>query len=315
MKLHSDTRPFDQIDYDNLHSKNIFIQFPIPKICNMEPHYCPYCFHQEFFQNKENIQPYKDNIGFSIEEFDQWMLTHIYPNFSKIVVHCAGGEPFIPSNLDIISELFRFSYSRVRFDLLTNCMFTGNRIPDWVNLHGGRIHRIGCTFHRKVIGKRKDLCDRFDLNVHKLIDAGVKVYVKELLWKDELLDILRNRNRWIKRGVQFNIQDVQSIDGSPQNYNAHDLAFISDEYKHLGNYCSCWQGWHSISIRGYDIAAGDVVACWLDPKIIGNVKDNTLSMNFKVEIDESLRRRNVTGGDYNYSDKGTYIRDRKGCEH
>ena len=106
------------------------------------------------------------------------------------------------------------------------------------------------------------------------------------------------------------IQDFQALDGSPPDYSHYEISLVSNEYKHKGQYCSCWEGWKSIQIRGYDIGKGDVLACWLDPKIIGNIKNNTFNPNFKVYIDQLLGRRNVVGVPIKYNDRGTYNRDR-----
>ena len=307
MHLHNDTRPIKQIDKDNLEANRIFIQYPIPKICNLR---CPYCFHSDYFNGRPDTVKYADIIGFTTEQFRIWMETHIYSNFNEIVIHFAGGEPFFSSNTQMISSIANYIPHQVKFDFLTNGLFNdlGSCVLEQIIR---RIHRVGCTYHRDTLTFKQAAL--FHNNVKILRDLGIPVYVKELLHKNHLLDILKHRNYWRDQGIDFKIQDIQSADASPQGYNAKDLALIADEYKHQGHYCSCWQGWKSISIRGYDIAAGNVVACWLDPKIIGNVADNTLNLNFRVEIDDNLARRNVTGGDFQYSNKGTFDRDRKIC--
>jgi hypothetical protein len=312
MSINDDNRPFKQIDDENLNSKKAFIQYPIPKICNLR---CEYCFHQDYFQGRPDTVRYANNIGFTPDQFQLWMDTHIFPNFDEIVMHFSGGEPFFGSNWPTILGFFIWGEPRVKFDFLTNGLFEDSCISKHLKNNKHKIHRVGCTFHRKTIGNSQSLCRLFSQNVQALHDAGVNVYVKELLHKEDMLAILKHRNYWENQDVPFKIQDVQNLDGTYVDYNARDLALIDDEYEHQGHYCSCWQGYRSISIRGYDIAAGNVVACWLDPKIIGNVRDNTLDLNFRVEIDSSLGRRNVTGGDYPYSSEGTFDRDRRPCEH
>jgi len=311
MNLHHDSRPLQEIDTENLSSKKVFIQYPIPKICNLR---CEYCFHQEFFQGRPDSVKYATTRGFTKDEFKLWMDTHIYPNFDEIVIHAAGGEPFHLTNRMVIEGIFQDIESRVRVDFLTNGLWDRKSLSH-IKGHHEKIHRVGFTFHRKTIGKNDELVKRFHYNVLTLAQLGIPVYVKELLFKDKIMDILKAREMWALAGIPFKIQDVQPLDDSPQDYNFRDLVLIDDEYKHQGHYCSCWQGWRSISIRGYDIAAGNVVACWLDPKIIGNVADNTLSLDFGVEIESATGRRNVTGGEYSYSTEGTFNRDRKPCEH
>ena len=309
MNLHNDTRPTKEIDEENLNSKKIFIQYPISKICNLR---CSYCFHYEYFKGRLDSIKYAHINGFTSYEFTTWMKTHIYPNFEEIVLHFSGGEPFFSSNTPAIFGIVNNLHHNVKIDILTNGLF--DSFADYVvNQIKHRIYRIGCTFHRLILTNKQQAL--FHNNVKILRDFGINVYVKELLHKDHLLNILKHRDYWLDQGVDFKIQDIQNLDGSPTNYNIRDLALITDEYKHQGNYCSCWQGYRSISIRGYDIAAGNIIACWLDPKIIGNIADNTLNLNFRVEINTSHGRRNVTGGDYFYSNNGTFERDRKPCEH
>lgn len=309
MNLHNDNRTLDQIDKENLSSDKVFIQYPIRKICNLR---CSYCFHKEYFDNSPNVESYKNNRGFMSKEFYRWMDTHIYSNFNEIIIHFSGGEPFYNINIPSIRNVM--SNVDAKFDFLTNGISINDSVLELLSKFKSKIHRIGFTYHRDVI-EATSLSAKFNNSVMAVHNIGIPVYVKELLHKDRLLDILKHKRYWESLTIPFKIQDFQNLDGSPIYYNAKDLALIDDEYKHQGHYCSCWQGYRSISIRGYDIAAGDVIACWLDPKIIGNVADNTLSLNFRVEINKSLGRRNVKGDNYSYSDKGTFERDRKPCEH
>lgn len=309
MNLHSDNRTLDKINKENLTSSKIFIQYPIRKICNLR---CSYCFHQEYFDRSPNVMPYANTRGFMSTEFKKWMETHIYTNFNEIIIHFSGGEPFYNINVPSIRNVM-FN-TNAKFDFLTNGVSITDTTLDILSEFKSKIHRIGFTYHRDL-EQSTTLSSIFEDNVMTVYNMGIPVYVKELLHKDYLLDILNRKRHWEKLNIPFKIQDLQNLDSSPVHYNARDLMLIDDEYKHQGKYCSCWQGYRSISIRGYDIAAGDVIACWLDPKIIGNVAENTLSLNFCVEINELLGRRNVTGGNYSYSDKGTFERDRKSCEH
>lgn len=313
MNINDDNRPLSQIDDENLNSDKIFIQFPIPKICNLR---CSYCFHQDYFQGRPDTVKYADSLGFTLEEFGIWMRTHIYPNFNEVVMHFSGGEPFVPENMDKIFYTVIECLMSVKLDFLTNGLFNLDMLKSKLGMYLTKdtVHRVGFTYHREAM-ENKDNRSKFNKNILALHEMGVPVYVKELLHKEHMLSILKHRSAWLERGIPFKIQDVQNLDGTYMDYNARDLSLIDDEYEHQGHYCSCWQGYRSISIRGYDIAAGNVIACWLDPKVIGSVPDNTLDLNFRVEIDTSLGRRNVTGGEYPYSDKGTFERDRKPCEH
>lgn len=307
--IHNDLRPIQEIEYENLNSNKVFIQYPIPKICNLR---CKYCFHSEYFNKREDTIKYELIKGFTNDNFIAWMDKHIYSSFDKIVIHPSGGEPFFSSNLQEIKILTEITSSNVTLDFLTNGLFDSSVISFILTIKE-KIHRIGFTYHTDSLNEKSII--KFKENVLTLNNHGISVYVKELFHKSDLVNILKRKTKWKKLGIKFKLQDFQNIDASSMKYNNIDLSFIDDEYKHQGKYCSCWQGYRSISIRGYDFDAGSVIACWLDPKIIGNIVENTLSLNFCVNIDTKLNRQNVTGGDFKYSSKGTFQRDRKFCEH
>jgi len=290
--------------------KRWFIQFPIPKNCNFR---CSYCFHQEYFNrlaSGEACAPefsYYFDRGFSLQEWNVWYDTHIRPISDETVIHLQGGDPFCETNLANTFSIM--DETDVKVDILTNGIGNPVVLEGFYKRNKNRIYRIGFTFHRKTITTQHEI-SRFSRNVKLAKKYGVNVYVKEIYFREELPKILEHREQWNKLGIPLKIQDFQNLNGDPTEYTSEDLNYISDEYKHKGQYCSCWEGWRSISVRGFDIGAGDVIACWLDPKIIGNIKANTFDPNFKVLIDTSLGRRNVIGVPIKYNDKGTYSRDR-----
>lgn len=294
------------------HSKvRWFIQYPIPKNCNLR---CEYCFHQKYFKlaatGAIRTNPKYDyylHRGFTLEEWNLWFNTYIKPNSAETIIHLQGGDPFCEQNLPIIFE-FMDNTNHV-IDILTNGLGNTLILKNFFEQYKNRIHRIGFTYHRKTLSSL-NMSSKFRRNVKTAKHEGINVYVKEILFKDEIENILKHREYWNQFGIPLKIQDFQALDAKPQSYTIKELNLISNEYKHKGAYCSCWDNWKSISIRGYDFSSGDVVACWLDPKVIGNIADNTFNPNFKVYIDTKLGRRNVIGVPTKYSNTGTYERDR-----
>src|SRR4030042_443622 len=149
-----------------------FVAWPISFDCNLR---CSYCFHHErFFSN------YTKHQGFTIDQYKIFRATHLMPTAEEILMHFHGGEPFITSNISTICTVIR-STSLERFDFLTNGLQSQEnyaRILPFKN----RIHRVGFTFHRKMIGHIPDLVKQYEENVLYLHEQGIPVYVKELLF-------------------------------------------------------------------------------------------------------------------------------------
>jgi hypothetical protein len=62
---------------------------------------------------------------------------------------------------------------------------------------------------------------------------------------------------------------------------------IDNEYKHPIDSCACLKGYRNLHIRGYDMKdvypqGGDVIACWHDPSVIGNIKEDWYLPNFRI---------------------------------
>jgi len=189
----------------------LFLDVEISSGCNLR---CPYCFHSDYFNGRPDTVKYADIIGFTTEQFRIWMETHIYSNFNEIVIHFAGGEPFFSSNTQMISSIANYIPHQVKFDFLTNGLFNdlGSCVLEQIIR---RIHRVGCTYHRDTLTFKQAAL--FHNNVKILRDLGIPVYVKELLHKNHLLDILKHRNYWRDQGIDFKIQDIQSADPSLVN--------------------------------------------------------------------------------------------------
>lgn len=287
-----------------------YVEFPIKVDCNLE---CPYCFHSgrttDEYKAKLASGEYSTDRGFTIAQWNQWRDLHL-GNATEIIVHFAGGEPFHPANVPLWTE-FLESTSVERFDMLSNGL--GNR-QDYALLlkYRERLDRIGLTYHRKVIHGNQALVERYHSTVEFLHHAGLPVYVKELLFVDEREAIKANRAYWEGKGIPFKIQDFKGWDRGFSGeewakYTPEDEALISEEYKHVGRYCSCRAKYRSFVIRGHEWMNGDVLACWRDPKVIGNIGDMTFNPAYKILKDHEAGRMEVLGVPAVY--KGTYARD------
>jgi hypothetical protein len=118
---------------------------------------------------------------------------------------------------------------------------------------------------------------KYEENILFLKEAGVNVYVKELLFVEERDAILANKQYWRDKGVCFKIQDFKGADkgkGSEEinKYEPIDLLYIDQEYRKPREYCECIKGYKNVLIRGgwHD---GDVLACFEDPAVIGNIQN------------------------------------------
>jgi pyruvate-formate lyase-activating enzyme len=273
--------------------------YPILYDCNLR---CNYCFHHERF-----VTNYTHRQQFTIPQYLKFRDTHLV-NPEDIIVHFHGGEPFLDTNINIIRAFLR-SAKIERADLLTN------GIQDRANLDKilefkDRIHRIGFTYHRKMIQNIPSMVRLFEENVKYMIDQGVPVYVKELLIL-EYRDLIKEAKRkWKQKGVEFKIQDFKGCDrgkdfSEAKGYTAEDYYLIDAEYKRGGLTCSCVKNYKNVLICGHTMS-GDVVACFEDMKIVGNIQENRWIQNFRIYKDLVNGRIDVQGVPENY--KGTWDR-------
>jgi hypothetical protein len=129
-------------------------------------------------------------------------------------------------------------------------------------------------------------------------DMGIKVYVKELMIKENRDLIISNKRWWLSKGVDFKIQDFKGSDRglSQEEYKKYtplDHLLIDPEYKHSGNECSCITGgYKNLFIRGFDMAdvgtnGSDVIACWQFPTVVGNIIEDWYNSNYTINRDNN----------------------------
>lgn len=278
-----------------------YVQHPIYLDCSLR---CGYCFHSKEFGLGDLGGP-----GHTIEQYIRWRDTHLV-DAEDIIMHLHGGEPSTPLNVAYICRLLHQATVE-RIDILTN------GLGEWDNYHrllqfADRFHRIGCTYHRKQMGKSKHLRARFEDTVFRLRDAGVPLYVKELLFTDMRDEIVEAKKYWQSRGIEFKVQDFKgSVRGEDfsefERYTSADIDMVDEEYVHTGRTCCCVKGYKNVIIRG-GWMAGDVLACWIDPTVIGNIQQNTFNPNYRIVLKEKEGRLDVEGVPKLY--RGTYGRDR-----
>jgi len=287
-----------------------YIQYPAYLICNLR---CPYCFHYK--ELTTGLSSGNDPVGlggpnFTVEEYCIWKNTHL-KNAEEIIIHFHGGEPTMKKNIDFI-ETFLNKSSIEQVDILTNGLGSKESYKRMINFKN-RIFRIGLTYHRAVIDNDQKLRQRYISNVFMLKDAGIDVYVKEMLIIKYRTEIKANKRFWESVGVPVKIQDFKGyIKGEDftelQQYTNDDISLLDKEYIKNINECTCLPGYRQIMIRG-GWMSGDILGCWIDPVVIGNIKDNTYNPNYKVEIEKIPGGKQiVTGVPKIY--KGTYENDR-----
>jgi hypothetical protein len=278
---------------------NYYIQYPIYIDCQLR---CPYCFHAERF--KHNLL---DGPNFEWEKYIKWRNTHI-GNADDIIMHFHGGEPSTDLNQRLLKMIMP-KFDKEKFDFLSNGL--GDDYG-FIKEHKDRIHRVGFTYHRKVIKDNKELQRKFINNVCSLKDFGLNVYVKELLFTDLRNEIAIDRHGWGELGVPHKIQDFKGYAKGEDfseftKYTPQDIAVIDTEYKHDPPICECMRGYKTVIIRG-GWQGGDILGCWIDPVIVGSIHHNTYNPNYTAEITPH-KGLEIVGVEKNYA--GTYIRDRE----
>lgn len=289
-----------------------FIQYPIYLDCNLK---CTYCFHNgKTDRNPEDtdeqyIAKLNGGPNFSVEEYITWRATHLYDG-KELVVHFHGGEPTVKRNIELITEFLDKSAIE-KLDVLSNGLGPEESYDKLLE-YKDRIFRFGLTFHREIIERSTDIRKKFCKTAFKLRDSGIPLYIKELLILKYKPQLLSNKAFWEAQGVEFRIQDfkgyVRGQDFSDfDRYTIDDINLIHHEFIKTGSFCSCLPGYKQIMIRG-GWMAGDVLGCWIDPTVVGNIKENTFNPNYKVHLDYKNNRTEVIGVPKLY--RGTYNGDR-----
>jgi hypothetical protein len=251
------------------------IQLPINIKCDINcGKGCYYCFYSELRNSPDRLH----ERAFTLAQFMAWRNKHL-ADATEILYELHGGEPHCNAAevLEIIDTV-----DGGKFQLQTNGLGTREFYAELVK-RKDKIDRIGFTFHRAVIGNDAAATTLFAGNVSYARGAGLRVYVKELLIPEYKGAILKDKKAWEKNGVEFRIQDFRGVKGlSPVPLSIEDYNLLHPEYQHNGYICECRAGYKNIIIRGYDIFAGDVLACWHDPCVIGNINDDWYNPNYIV---------------------------------
>jgi pyruvate-formate lyase-activating enzyme len=277
-----------------------FLAYPISKSCNLR---CYYCYHTEHFESN-----FDEKQRFTFKDYIRFRDTHL-KDAEEIIVHFHGGEPFLKGNSNTICSFLR-NTKMEKADLLTNGLQDKANYEKLLPLKD-RIHRIGITFHRKIIGGVKSYVQKYEDNVKWMHSQGIPIYVKELMLPEFRDEIKAYKRYWKSLGIPYKIQDFRGVDRgfsreTYKEYEAIDILMVDSEYKHGGDYCSCMKGYKNILIRG-GWMSGSIIACFEDPKCVGSLLDNTYNPNYKICRDTKLGRINIMGVPEVYL--GTFKRD------
>jgi len=265
-----------------------YIGFPISLHCNLR---CPYCFNQEFYNfidKKIGTNKWRDKRTFTLEDYRKWRDDHLI-DASDIVMHLFGGEPFCQPNVEDVFSIIDFM-DKEHIDILSNGICDSS-ILERLKQYKHKIHRVGFTYHRKVLEGMGWLTDKFISNVQLVHQMGIPVYVKELLIKEYRDAIIEHKRWWLSQGIDFKIQDFKGQErGISQEevakYTPLDRLLVDPEYKHR-NPCSCIFGYKNLFIRGFDMVdvgtnGSDIVACWHDPTVVGNILEDWFTSNYII---------------------------------
>jgi len=285
-----------------------YIAYPISFDCNLR---CSYCFHHERFYSN-----YTKHQSFTIDQYKTFRDTHLLPA-EDLLMHFHGGEPFLDTNINTICTVIR-STTQERFDLLTNGLQDRDNYAR-ILPYKDRIHRIGFTFHRKMIGHIPDLVKLYEDNLLFLRSNGINVYAKELLLHEDKEVIKGNKRRWKVLGIPFKIQDFKGYDRGKdfleiQDYDEEDWYLVDFEYKKCNDTCTCLRGYKTLLIGGHTLG-GNVFACFEDMKIVGNISRNEFNPSYQVKrTKDGIQVVGVPAIYYQdkvFREKGTY--KPKGC--
>jgi len=282
-----------------------YIEYPIPIRCGLK---CRYCFHAEKWELEaagKADSKYAEVCPFTPQQYVAWRNKYLSDG-TEFLCELHGGEISYSSNQNIVLDVID-TLDKELFQLQTNGTGDSDFYRELI-LRKDKINRIGFTYHRQMLTD-VTLIERFVDNVTIVHESGIKTYVKELLFPDQKDTILKHKRYWEERGVEFRLQDFKGYRGRDFStmitYTAEDWALIDSEYRHESNTCSCRDGYKQILIRGYDIFAGDVLACWNDPTVIGSIPKDTYTPYQQVNILQNGERdvavqKKVYRGSYPY---------------
>ena len=276
-----------------------YIQYPINTHCNLM---CSYCFHKE--QHKSGI--YQDRCGFTIKEYQQWR-DKFLSDAEEILISLTGGETFDIRNQDEVDLILKL-FNKEKFDLLTNGISPTHRY-EHLEKYKHKIKRIGCTFHGTQLNEHQK--ELFIHNVLILKEMGFNVYVKELLMHQHRQNTLNNIQFWKNKGIEVKCQDFRPDGTHTAPYDQIDIAMIDNEYKHLGTECYCRDGYRNLIFLGYGSKPdfktdGDVLGCWRDQCVIGNIKQMWFNPEYIVKRNHMIYGYDIANVPKLY--RGTYFR-------
>ena len=289
-----------------------YIEFPILPDCNLKCSYCFHRLHHRAVAPEKCDKPWFEchrtfQRKFNLKDYIKFRDTHL-KDASEIILHFAGGEPFIRSNLNAIKSIMS-TCDKEKFDILSNGLHNGDKYL-WLENYKDRIDRIGLTFHRKIIKDSTFMKKRFIHNVLLLKHLGLNVYVKEILWPEFKEEIANDKKFLESKGVSVKIQDAKTghLEEDSVKYDLTCLQMISPEYnKAKLKSCTCKKGYKSFCIIGFEENSGDVVACWHDQKIIGNIQKNEFNPSYSVCINPNGSKSvNGIGFYHEYKKEGCF---------
>lgn len=243
-----------------------YVSYPIYIDCNL---WCDYCW----FTRSQHVTGDIGTIGITVEQWNCWRDTHLR-DAEEILVEFTGGEPFVPQNVAVM-RMFMDGTSAEQLDMLTNGIQPWCVYESFVKDYGPRIKRIGMSYHRMAMSRQQDTL--FRKNAARLRDLGVSVYIKELLAPQVYWDVLKARTGWEQEGFAVKWQDYKmprdmyhSVTGE-----SFGVAVMDQEYvRTVGHPCFCRYGYKTIIIHS-KWKAGDVIACWFNQVVVGNIVENT----------------------------------------
>lgn len=200
-------------------------------------------------------------------------------------------------------KAFLRSTSLEKIDILTNGLQKASNYEQLIPFKD-RIHRVGFTWHRKVLHGVKHQYERYCQNVMLLHNAGIPVYVKELLFTELREEIREAKRFWKERGVTYKIQDFKGEKRGRDfeewtKYTDLDWYLVDAEYKRGGEECACFKGYRNVIIRG-GWNDGDVLACFEDPVVVGNIQRNEFHPCYQILKDFQKGHITVLGVDQTY---------------
>ena len=266
-----------------------YIQFPISFHCNLR---CDYCFNKEFHNHIDKgigkIEKWRNCRPFSLEDYRRWRDKHLSDG-TDFIMHLFGGEPFCSENIEDVFSIIKW-VDKERIDILSNGI-CDNSVIERLEQYKHKFHRIGFTYHRRILDEKPALIERYNKNVSLVKKMGIPVYAKELLIKEYRDKIVEHKRFWLSQGVDFKIQDFKGMDRgiSYEEYTKYtplDHLLVDPEYKH-GQVCSCLDRYKNVFIRGFDMLdvwpkGGDVVGCWHFPTVVGNIIEDWYNPDYTI---------------------------------